>query len=59
MKGIPSVYKKYEAMFKEELGLGALPKHADYDHRIELIEGARPAFQPLREYSAKDLVTIK
>ena len=31
-------------MFKEELGLGALLKHAGYDYRIELIEGAKPAF---------------
>ena len=46
-------------MFKEELGLGALLKYIDYDYRIELIEGAKPAFQPLREYSVKDLVTIK
>ena len=59
IKDILLIYKKYEAMFEEELGLGALLKYADYDYRIELIEGAKPAFQPLREYSAKDLVKIK
>ena len=44
IKDILLVYKKYEVMFKEELGLGALLKHTDYDYRIELIEGAKPAF---------------
>ena len=38
------VYKKYEVIFKEELGLGALPKYTDYDYRIELIEGAKLVF---------------
>ena len=42
--GILLVYEKYKTMFKEELGLGALPKYIDYDYRIELIEEAKPAF---------------
>ena len=59
IKDILLVYKRYEVIFKEELGLGALLKNTDYDYRIELIKGAKLVFQPLREYSAKDLVTIK
>ena len=31
-------------MFKEELGPGVLPRHEDYDYRIELVKGAKPAF---------------
>jgi len=59
MKDIPSAYDKFGALFREERGLEALPKHQDYDHRIELAEGTKPIFQPLREYSASDLMTIK
>jgi hypothetical protein len=59
MKDIPSAYHRFEALFKEELGIEALPEHQDYDHRIELAEGTQPIFQPLREYSATDLMTIK
>ena len=44
IKDVLLVYKKYEVMFKEELGLGALPKYTDYDYRIELVEGAKLVF---------------
>jgi hypothetical protein len=58
-KTMPSAYRDFEQLFKEELGKEALPKHQSWDHRIPLAEGATPSFQPLRQLSENDLRTLK
>jgi hypothetical protein len=57
--GIPKRYWKYAEMFVEKVGLGALPKHKPWDHKIDLIEGKHPGFMPIYKLTEKELQVLK
>jgi hypothetical protein len=43
---IPEIYREWASVFREE-EINRLPDHTEYDHRIELVEGAVPPFGPI------------
>jgi hypothetical protein len=42
--GIPREYNEFKKLFKEELGIEALPKYQEWDHEIKLEEGKKLGF---------------
>jgi hypothetical protein len=64
---LPEIYREWASVLSEE-EINRLPDHTEYDHRIELVEGAVPPFGPiyplsemqtLREYLRKELAAGK
>jgi hypothetical protein len=41
------------------MGFNCLPDHTEYDHRIEVVEGAVPPFGPIYPLSEKELQTLR
>jgi hypothetical protein len=59
LKRIPEEYQEYLNLFKEELGIEALPQHGPWDHDIPLEEGKEPPFSPIYQMSEADLGTLR
>jgi hypothetical protein len=49
---LPKIYRKWASVFNEE-EINRLPDNTEYDHRIELVEGAVPPFGPIYPLSEK------
>jgi hypothetical protein len=55
---LPEIYREWALVFSEE-EINHLPNHTEYDHRIELVEGAVPPFEPIYPQSEKELQTLR
>ena len=58
MGNVPSEYRKYDKLFKEELETG-LPEHSQWDHAIYLKEGSTPSFHKIYNLNEKQLETLR
>ena len=56
---IPTAYKEYESLFREDLSDKALPKHQPWDHPITLEEGKAPPWGPIYQLSERELKVQK
>jgi hypothetical protein len=55
---LPEIYREWASVFSKE-EINRLPDHTEYDHRIEMIEGAVPPFGPIYPLSEKELKTLR
>jgi hypothetical protein len=55
---IPEIYREWASVFSEE-EINRLPDHTEYDHQIELVEGAVPPFGPIYPLSEKELEVLR
>jgi hypothetical protein len=55
---LPEIYREWASVFSEE-EINRLPDHTEYDHRIELVEGAVPPFGPIYPLSEKELQALR
>jgi hypothetical protein len=55
---LPEIYREWASVFSEE-EINRLPDHMEYDHRIELVEGAVPPFGPIYPLSEKELEVFR
>ncbi|QLI69282.1 Transposon Tf2-2 polyprotein [Metarhizium brunneum] len=58
LKNIPKEYRKYKKLFAEELETG-LPKHSQWDHKIELANRKSTTFHKIYNLNAKELKTLR
>jgi hypothetical protein len=55
---LPERYPRWASVFSEE-EINRLPDHTEYNHKIQLIEGAQPPFGPIYPLSEKELQALR
>jgi hypothetical protein len=55
---LPEMYRDWASVFSEE-EINCLPDHTEYDHRIEVVEGAVSPFGPIYPLSEKELQALR
>jgi hypothetical protein len=55
---LPERYRKWASVFSEE-EINRLPDHTEYDHKIQLVDGAQPPFGPIYPLSEKELQALR
>jgi hypothetical protein len=51
---LPKIYREWASVFSK-VEINRLPDHTEYDHRIEVVEGTVPPFEPIYPLSEKEL----
>jgi hypothetical protein len=55
---LPERYRRWASVFSEE-EINRLPDHTEYDHKIQLVDGAQPPFGPIYPLSEKELQALR
>jgi hypothetical protein len=55
---LPEIYREWASVFSEE-EINRLPDYTEYDHKIELVEGANPPFGPIYTLPGKELQSLR
>jgi hypothetical protein len=56
---VPEEYQEFLDVFEKPTDLESLPDHQEWDHAIELVEGATPNWRPIYQLSEKELQATK
>jgi hypothetical protein len=55
---LPERYRRWASVFSEE-DINRLPDHTEYNHKIQLVDGAQPPFVSLHPLSEKELQALR
>jgi hypothetical protein len=55
---LPERYRRWASVFSEE-EINRLPDHTEYDHKIQLVDGAQLPFGPIYPLSEKELQALR
>jgi hypothetical protein len=55
---LPERCRRWASVFSEE-EINRLPNHTEYDHKIQLVEGAQPPFGPVHPLSERELQALR